>query len=69
MDVVVLAGGVRTAARVPAAAYGGWARRLAVGESVVLEFDPVSAVFFDPDGLRISTESAVAVAATVASTA
>ena len=69
MDVVVLAGGVRTAARVPAAAYGGWARRLAVGEPVVLEFDPVSAVFFDPDGLRISTESAVAVAATVASTA
>jgi hypothetical protein len=54
---------------VPAAAYGGWARRLAVGEPVVLEFDPASAVFYDPAGLRISTESAVAVAATVTSTA
>jgi iron(III) transport system ATP-binding protein len=67
MDVVVLAGGVRAAARVPAAAHGGWARHLGVGAPVTLEFDPAAAVFYDPAGLRVSTDSVEAVAPTVAS--
>jgi hypothetical protein len=34
-----------------------------------LEFDPAAAVFYDPAGLRLSTDSDLAVAATVPSRA
>ena len=54
MDVVVELQGNRMHTQVPSGAFGGWARKLEMGQQVVAGFDPASAVYYGDDGTRIA---------------
>jgi iron(III) transport system ATP-binding protein len=54
MDVIVRVKDARLHARVPTAAFGGWARRLRMDEDVVASFAPSSAVYYGEDDARLA---------------
>ena len=59
MDVVVKVQEDRLHARVPTAAYGGWARKLQLDQDVVVGFAPSGAVYYGADDTRIAGHVAV----------
>ena len=61
MDVVVKVQEDRLHARVPTAAYGGWARRLQMDQDVVVGFAPSGAVYYGADDTRIAGHVAIEV--------
>ena len=54
MDVVVELQGNRMHTQVPSGAFGGWARKLEMGQDVIAGFDPATAVYYGDDGARIA---------------
>ena len=54
IDVFSKIDGTRVHARVPANAFGGWARTLRFDQPLTLGFSPTDALYFDDDGNRIS---------------
>jgi iron(III) transport system ATP-binding protein len=54
MDVVVKVKDTRLHARVPTAAFGGWARRVQMDQEVVASFAPSGAVYYGDDDTRIA---------------
>jgi iron(III) transport system ATP-binding protein len=58
MDVVVRLGDTKLFARVPSGEHGGWARKLAAGDTVVVSFRPSDAMLYEAESERAVTPDA-----------